>query len=80
MTFPRNIIYIGTENNKDYIYTLQGQKYWVDDVTEDGLVYIEYVDDWLPIFMSDKDLKIIRLCKVIEELNETIDVLNLYNH
>lgn len=72
MSFPRTIIYIDEGNDKNYIYTLEGYKYWVDDVTEDGEVYIEYVDEWLTLFMSTADLKIIREYKFKEELMENI--------
>jgi len=72
MSFPRTIIYIEEGKDKNYIYTLEGHKYWVDDVTEDGEVYIEYVDEWLPVFMSSADLEIIRDYKLKEELRESI--------
>ena len=72
MSFPRTIIYIDEGKDKNYIYTLEGYKYWVDDVTEDGEVYIEYVDEWLPLFMSEADLKIIRDYKFKEEFMENI--------
>lgn len=72
MTFPRTIIYIGTNDYKTFVYTVEGHKYLIDDVTEDGEVYIEYVDEWLPVFISDADLEIIRDYKLREELRESI--------
>ena len=72
MTFPRTIIYIGINDYKTFVYTVEGHKYLIDDVTEDGEVYIEYVDEWLPVFISDADLEIIRDYKLREELRESI--------
>jgi hypothetical protein len=72
MTFPRTIIYIGDNDYKTFIYTVQGYKYLIDDVTEDGEVYIEYVDEWINLFISDADLDIIREYKRQEELRESI--------
>jgi hypothetical protein len=72
MTFPRTIIYIGINDYKTFVYTIEGNKYLIDDVTEDGEVYIEYVDEWLPVFISDADLEIIREYKLKEELRESI--------
>jgi len=70
MLFPRNIIYFGPEGNKNYVYTIHGYKYWMDDVTEDGDVYIEYLNEWLPLFISEADLKLIKMYKIKEELDE----------
>ena len=72
MSFPRSIIYIGTNDSKTFVFTVEGHKYLIDDVTEDGEVYIEYVDEWLPVFISDADLEIIREYKLNEELRESI--------
>jgi hypothetical protein len=72
MSFPRTIIYIGDNDNKTFVYTVQGYKYLIDDVTEDGEVYIEYVDEWINLFISDADLEIIREYKCKEELRESI--------
>ena len=70
MSFPRSIIYIGKENNNNYIYTLEGPKYLTDDVTEDGLVYMCDSNEWIHIFKSNKDLNIIKLNSILEELEE----------
>ena len=72
MSFPRSIIYIGDKDSKTFVFTVEGHKYLIDDVTEDGEVYIEYVDEWLPVFISDADLEIIREYKLNEELRESI--------
>jgi len=70
MSFPRSIIYIGKEDNNIYVYTLEGSKYLLDDVTEDGLVYMNDEDGWVQVFRSIKDLKIIKLRHNLEELEE----------
>jgi hypothetical protein len=70
MSFPRSIIYIGKEDNNIYVYTLEGSKYLLDDVTEDGLVYMSDEDGWVQVFRSIKDLKIIKLRHNLEELEE----------
>ena len=75
MPFLRNIIYFGSEENKNYVYTLQGNKYWVDDITEDGEVYIGYLDIWLPLFISKADLKLIKAYKLKEEIDELTELI-----
>jgi hypothetical protein len=75
MKFPRNIIYIGPKDGRDYIFTLQGFDYLVDDVTEDGEVYIGYIDEWFQIFISNADLDIIRTYKQLEEIAENNYIL-----
>ena len=64
MGFPRTIIYIDK-----YVYTLDGNAYMTDDVTEDGMVYSGI---WTQVFLSDSDLAIIREHKRVEELNELV--------
>jgi hypothetical protein len=46
-----------------------------DDVTEDGMVYI---DNWIQVFLSKADLTIIKEYKRLEELNELISYLAIY--
>jgi hypothetical protein len=68
MGFPRTIIYIDK-----YVYTLDGNAYMIDDVTEDGMVYN---GTWTQVFLSQADLEIIREYKSLEELNELVSYLS----
>jgi hypothetical protein len=68
MGFPRTIIYIDK-----YVYTLDGNAYMTDDVTEDGMVYNGM---WVQVFLSDSDLAIIKEYKRVEELNELVSYLS----
>jgi hypothetical protein len=51
-----------------YVLSKQGYTYNLNDVTEEGLVYI--LNDWYQIFISDEDLTYIQNKKREEELEE----------
>ena len=51
-----------------FILSKQGYTYNLNDVTEDGLVYI--IGEWYQIFISDADLEYIQNKKIEEELEE----------
>ena len=51
-----------------FILSKQGYTYNLNDVTEDGLVYI--LGEWYQIFISDADLEYIQNKKIEEELEE----------
>ena len=73
MKFLRDIICIAKYNGLVFVYTLDGNKYLIDDVTEDGLIYNGY--EWQLRFMSNHDLNIIKVYKLGEELEEIIYLL-----
>jgi len=68
MNFTRTIIYIDK-----YVYTLDGNAYMTDDVTEDGMVYN---GAWIQVFLGKADLAIIKEYKRVEELNELVSYIS----
>jgi hypothetical protein len=65
-----DIIYKDKFRNEDtwVIKSKQNNLYYIDDVTEDGEVYI--LDDWYTIFISEIDLLHIQKYKLIQRIEE----------
>ena len=66
----RNIICIAKDGGVPFVYTVDGHKYFLDDITLDGLLYNGY--NWNTCFTSNEDLNIIMAYKAREELEEII--------
>ena len=73
MSYLRDIICVAKEAGVPFIYTLDGYKHLVDDITLDGLLYDGY--NWNPRFNSQDDLNIIKAWRAREELEEIIYML-----
>lgn len=73
MLFLRHIICVAKEREKLYAFTVNGAKYLLDDITEDGLIYDGY--NWQLRFSCKEDLDIIKAWKAKEELDEIIYIL-----
>jgi len=73
MKYLRDIICIARYLDKVYVYTIYGEKFLIDDVTVDGLVYLNH--QWTLMFNHYDDLDMIKCYKICEELQEMINVL-----
>ena len=73
MSSLRDIICVAKEAGRPFIYTLDGHKHLVEDITLDGLLYDGY--NWHIRFTSQADLNIIKAWKAREELEEIIYML-----
>ena len=73
MLFLRHIICVTKEKEKLYAFTIDGAKYLLDDITEDGLIYDGI--NWQLRFTCKEDLGIIKAWKAKEELDEIIYIL-----
>jgi len=61
---------VAKERGLPFVYTVDGKKHLLDDITLDGLLYNGY--NWNTRFVSKDDLDIIKTWKAREELEEII--------